>query len=111
MENEPLTQDMLFLGLTRPALWLGVPIEATLTIVTIAAMLLLLTGSPLYAIAIGGSLMFASRLIVRSDYNMFRLLSLWMKTKALARNKPLWGGSSYSPLYVAGPKRKGFING
>jgi type IV secretion system protein VirB3 len=49
-----------------------------------------------------------SRLIVRHDVNAFRLLFLWGRTKLGNRNRAFWGGSSYSPLPLAGLRRKGF---
>jgi type IV secretion system protein VirB3 len=47
-------------------------------------------------------------LIVRHDVNAFRLLFLWGRTKLGNRNRTFWGGSSYSPLPLAGLRRKGF---
>lgn len=108
--SEPvyLTEDPLFLALTRPTLWLGVPVEATMAIGMGSVFILMVFGNPIWALAIGGALLMAARLIVRSDYNMFTILFLYGKTKASAPNKAIWGGSSYSPLPVAGVKRKGF---
>ena len=111
MEEDGLTQDTLFLALTRPTLWLGVPIEAGVLISMLTVFILMLFGNPLYAFAIGGSLLVAGRLIVRTDFNMFRLIFLWVRTKARSRNKAFWGGSSYSPLPTKGLKRKGFNRG
>ena len=105
------TEDTLFLALTRPALWLGVPLEAALLIAMAAVLMLLLTSNPLYAIGLGGALLAAARLIVRSDYNMFRLIFLWGRTKGRSRNRAWWSGSSYSPLLGDGLKRKGFARG
>ena len=108
--SEPvyLTEDPLFLALTRPTLWFGVPVEATMAIGMGSVFVLMVVGNPIWALAIGGALLMAARLIVRSDYNMFKILFLYGRTKAPAPNKPVWGGSSYSPLPVAGVKRKGF---
>lgn len=110
--SEPvyLTEDPLFLALTRPTLWFGVPVEATMAIGLVSVMVLMVFGNPIWALAIGGSLLGAARLIVRSDYNMFRILFLYGRTKAGAPNKLVWGGSSYSPLPVIGIKRKGFAD-
>jgi len=105
------TEDTLFLALTRPALWLGVPLEAALLIAMAAVLMLLLTSNPLYAIGLGGALLGAARLIVRTDYNMFRLIFLWGRTKARSQNRAYWAGSSYSPLLSDGLKRKGFSRG
>ncbi|SEK03757.1 type IV secretion system protein VirB3 [Sphingobium sp. AP50] len=107
-EPEYLTEDPLFLALTRPTLWFGVPVEATLLIGMASVFVLMVVGNPIWALAIGGALLGAARLIVRTDYNMFKIIFLFGRTKAPAPNKMLWGGSSYSPLPVAGVKRKGF---
>ncbi|MBB6193140.1 type IV secretion system protein VirB3 [Sphingobium wenxiniae] len=110
--SEPvyLTEDPLFLALTRPTLWLGVPVEATMAIGLVSVMVLMVFGNPIWGLAIGGALLGAARLIVRSDYNMFRILFLYGRTKAGAPNKLVWGGSSYSPLPVVGIKRKTFAD-
>lgn len=107
-EQVYLTEDPLFLALTRPTLWFGVPVEATLAIGMVSVFILMGLGNPIWAGAIGISLLMAARLIVRADYNMFKILFLYGRTKAAAPNKMVWGGSSYSPLPVAGVKRKGF---
>lgn len=107
-DQERLAEDPLFLALTRPTLWLGVPVEATLAIALFSVFVLMTLNNPIYALAIGGGLLMAARFVVRSDYNMFRVLFLFGKTKGRAKNKMVWGGSSYSPLPVAGTKRKGF---
>jgi type IV secretion system protein VirB3 len=111
IEEERLTEDPLFLALTRPTMMLGVPLEAALLIAFLGCLILMLGKNPLYAGAIAGSLFFAARFIVRSDYNMFRVLFLCFQTKIGAPNSRFWGGSSYSPLPVAGYKRKGFARG
>ena len=108
--SEPvyLTEDPLFLALTRPTLWLGVPVEATMAIGMASVFILMIFGNPIWALVIGGTLLMAARLIVRSDYNMFTILFLAARTRASAPNKGVWGGSSFSPLPVAPTKRKGF---
>lgn len=108
MTDERLNEDTLFLALTRPPLWLGVPVEATIIIAMTGVLVLMLAGNPVYALAIAGSLLAAARVIVRSDYNMFKLLLLWVRTKGRARNASYWGGSSYSPLPTAPIRRPGF---
>jgi len=109
--DEKLREETLFLAVTRPTMWLGVPIEASLPIALVACLSLIVSGNPLYAGAIGGACLAIARLIVRHDANAFRLLWLWTMTKARCRNRGWWGGSSYSPLPVAGFKRKGFAHG
>ena len=107
-DTEILTKNTLFLAVTRPALWAGIPIEAAVLLLISSASVLIWSNSPVYAalvVAFGYSI---SRLIVRHDVNAFRLLFLWGRTKAGNRNRTFWGGSSYSPLPLAGLRRKGF---
>ena len=105
--DERLREETLFLAVTRPTM----PLEASLPIALAACLTLIVSGNPLYAGAIGGACLAVARLIVRHDANAFRLLWLWTMTKARSRNRAWWGGSSYSPLPVAGLKRKGFARG
>ena len=107
-ETEILAKNTLFLAVTRPALWAGIPIEAAVLLLISSASVLIGTNSPVYAalvVVFGYSI---SRLIVRHDVNAFRLLFLWGRTKGGNRNRAFWGGSSYSPLLLAGMRRKGF---
>ena len=107
-DTEILTKNELFLAVTRPALWAGIPIEAAVLLLIGSASVLIWSNSPVYAalvVVFGYSI---SRLIVRHDVNAFRLLFLWGRTKAGNRNRSFWGGSSYSPLPLAGLSRKGF---
>lgn len=106
--EERVSSDTLFLALTRPPLWLGVPVEAAILIAMTAVLLLMVLGNPVYSLAIGGSLLTSARLIVRSDFNMFKLLFLWCQTKGRTMNRAHWSGSSYSPLPTGMLKRRGF---
>src|SRR3546814_2505384 len=83
-------------------------VEATIAIGMASVFILMVFGNPIWALVIGGALLMAARLIVRSDYNMFKILFLFGRTKASAPNKGVWGGSSFSPLPVAGVMRTGF---
>jgi type IV secretion system protein VirB3 len=107
-DTEILVKNPLFLAVTRPALWAGIPIEAAVLLLISSASVLIWSNSPVYAalvVAIGYSM---SRLIVRHDVNAFRLLFLWGRTKLGNRNRAFWGGSSYTPLTLNGTRRKGF---
>jgi type IV secretion system protein VirB3 len=105
VDDEKLREETLFLAVTRPTMWLGVPIALA------ACLTLIITGNPLYALALAGAFLAIARLIVRHDANAFRLLWLWTMTKARCRNRGWWGGSSYSPLPIDGAKRRGFAHG
>lgn len=106
--SQRLVEDTLFLAVTRPAMWLGAPLEAALPIAFVAVLMLLISGNPLYAVGFGAAAFAAARLVVRHDPNSFRLMTLWADTKARCRNRAYWGGSSYSPLPTAAARRKGF---
>ena len=111
MDDEKLTEEPLFLAVTRPTMWLGVPIEASLPIALAACLTLIITGNPLYALALACAFLAIARLITRHDANAFRLLWLWTMTKARCRNRTWLGGSSYSPLPINGARRRGFARG
>src|SRR3546814_2137553 len=80
--QEEMTKDPLFLAVTRPALWAGVPIEAGALIIMAGAITLVGSGNPLYGGAAAVALYAMARLIVRHDVNAFRLIFLWGRTKA-----------------------------
>lgn len=106
-DDEPLNVEPVYLALSRPVMWLGLPIKATLGIAMVA-ILTLMFANPLWAAVVGGVGFVVARLIVRHEPNAFRLLDLAMWTKWANRDRGRWGGSSYSPLPVAPLKRKGF---
>lgn len=94
---ERLTEDVLFLACTRPALVLGVPMEAMGVNVMVSAIAFLAGGSLLYLL-VAPALHLVFQAICKSDPNAFRVLYLFVETKGRARNGGLWGGSSPSPL-------------
>ena len=94
---EPLEQEPLFLACTRPALVLGVPMEAMGINLIVSCVAFLAGGSLLYLlVAPAAHLVF--RAICKADPNAFRVLYLALETRGRARNAGLWGGSSASPL-------------
>ncbi len=107
-ETETLVKNPLFLAVTRPALWAGIPIEAAVLLLIASASVLIQSNSPVYAGLVATFGYSISRLIVRHDVNAFRLLFLWGRTKLGNRNRVFWGGSSYTPLPLEGIRRKGF---
>ncbi len=99
-----LTEDTLFLACTRPAMVLGVPMEAMGINLIISATVFLAAHALLYLlIAPVLHLVFAA--VCRSDPNAFRLLWAYVDTKGRASNGAFWGGSSATPLPL-GPRGK-----
>ncbi|MGK2255207.1 MAG: type IV secretion system protein VirB3 [Brevundimonas sp.] len=97
MAEERLTEDPLFLACTRPAMVMGVPMEAMGVNVIVSGVVFLVGGSLLYLL-VAPALHLVFRAICRADHNAFRLLFLYVDTKGRCRNGALWGGSSVSPL-------------
>jgi type IV secretion system protein VirB3 len=98
--EERLLDEPLFLACTRPAMVLGVPMEAMGVNVIISGVIFLVGGSLLYLLA-APAMHLVFRAICKADHNAFRLLFVYVDTKGRARNGALWGGSSTSPLPVA----------
>lgn len=97
MSDERLVEDNLFLACTRPAMILGVTMEAFGLNVIFSSVLFILAGSLLYGL-VAIPIHLACRLVCRHDPNQFRILLAWIETKARHRNARLWGGSSCTPL-------------
>ena len=94
---ERLEEEPLFLACTRPALVLGVPMEAMGLNLIFSCVVFLAAGSMLWLL-IAPALHLVFRAVCRSDPNAFRVLYLWVETKGRARNGGVWGGSSATPL-------------
>ena len=95
--TEPLVEDVLFLACTRPAMIAGAPMEAVGLNLIVSATAFLAGRSLLY-LAVAPAVHLVSAATCRHDHNAFRLLWLFLDTKARARNTVLWGGSSAPPL-------------
>lgn len=97
MQDESLEVDPLFLACTRPAMVLGVPMEAVGVNIIVSGVVFLAGGSLLY-LAVAPAMHLVFRAICRVDHNAFRLLFLHVETKGRSRNSAFWGGSSCTPL-------------
>lgn len=97
MAEERLAEDPLFLACTRPAMVMGVSMEAMGVNVIVSGLVFLIGGSLVYLL-VAPALHLVFRAICRTDHNAFRLLFVYVDTKGRARNGALWGGSSPSPL-------------
>lgn len=104
MAGRGLYEDTLFVAVTRPAMMHGVPLPAFI-LNGMVAMCAFIATSNVFWLAIGVPIHFACRLGCRYDYNFFRLVDLWTKTKGQALNKDMWGGASWNALPLT-PARK-----
>ena len=107
-DREVMARNPLFLAVTRPALFAGIPIEAAVFVLLCSVITLIGTSNPIYGLVVAAVMFGLSRLVVRHDVNAFRLIFLWGRTKAANRNRVFWGGSSNTPLPLNGIQRKGF---
>jgi type IV secretion system protein VirB3 len=95
--QERLVEDVLFLACTRPAMFLGAPMEAMGINIIITA-IAFLGGHSLVYLLIAPVLHLVFRAVCKSDHNAFRVLWLYVETKGRSRNGAVWGGSSATPL-------------
>jgi type IV secretion system protein VirB3 len=102
-DEERLAEEPLFLACTRPALILGVPMEAMGVNLIVSTVSFLAGGSLLYLL-IAPVLHLVFQGICKADPNAFRILYLYVETRGRARNGGLWGGSSASPLRLRRPR-------
>src|SRR3546814_1101998 len=74
-EREVMARNTLFLAVTRPALFAGIPIEAAVVILLTSVITLIGTTNPVYGLVVAAVMFGISRLVVRHDVNAFRLRS------------------------------------
>src|ERR1700723_2568404 len=106
--NAGLTEDPLFVGATRPPMRWGVTYSALLfnMVFTMEAFLLtknlptLLLSAPIHGVCM---------LLCARDARFFDLVLLWARTRlpALFANLRAWKASSYCPLALDLPGRRG----
>jgi type IV secretion system protein VirB3 len=106
--NTGLTADALFVGATRPPMRWGVTYSALLfnMVFTMEAFLLtknlptLLLCAPIHSVCV---------LLCARDARYFDLILIWARTRlpALFCNLRFWKASSYSPLTLNLPDRRG----
>jgi type IV secretion system protein VirB3 len=88
--------DPCFLALTRPAMFMGVPMEAFALNGIGTTAFYLVMGHIKYAV-VGVVLHFVFRALVWEDHNRFNLIAAWLATRGLQKNRMYWQGSSTSP--------------
>lgn len=89
---DKLAEDKVFLALTRPSVFMGLPLEAILPIIMVCMVFWGIMHNPFFPLAMFGALYFPARMIVHYDYNAFRLWGLWFQTVFLSKNRKFWGG-------------------
>ena len=86
----------LFVADTRPAMFFGVPHTMSVLLIWAFGESIIFVG-PVWAFWVLIPWIFAMQ-AVRKDYNMPRVLVLWLQTKAMAFDARTWFGASPSPF-------------
>jgi type IV secretion system protein VirB3 len=106
--NPGLAADPLFVGATRPPMRWGVAYAALLFNIVFTMEVFLLTKN-LLTLLVCAPIHGVCMLLCARDARFFDLVLLWTRTRlpALFANLRLWGASSYSPLSLDLPSRRG----
>lgn len=105
---EKLAEDKVYLALTRPAIFMGLPLEAAMPVVMVPMLIWAGLHNPFYPAIVFVALYFGARMVAYYDVNAFRLWGLWFQTTYLSKNRRFWGGGSYAPVRLSGAQRKAF---
>lgn len=106
--NAGLIADPLFVGVTRPPMRWGVTYSALLVNGVFTMEVFLLTKN-LLTLAVALPIHGVCALLCARDARFFDLAFLWGRTRipALLANARFWSSSSYSPLTLDLPNRRG----
>lgn len=96
---EGLRTDTLFLALTRPAMFMGVPYEGFLVNVVGSFCFGLIMGAPYYWL-VCVLIHLPMRALASMDHNFFRVRRQWLASKGQSIGSDQWGGSSLGALRV-----------
>lgn len=93
---------LLYKGATRPAMWGGVP-TMPLLVTGIACALIAFYVGFFFGLGIFAALWALMAGITKKDDKAFRIIGLWLMTKAFNRGRGYWGAASFS---IADYRRK-----
>jgi type IV secretion system protein VirB3 len=105
MDDDEIKPFPLFKGATRVPTFFGVPTMPLLASVSAVAIIAMWVSLWCWLLVI--PVVVIMRLITRHDDRAFSIWWLWFDTKFRNKNKPFWGGSTYSPTdYRPGRRHK-----
>ena len=102
--EEPLSEDVLPIAMTRPAMRFGLPLALLLPLGGVGyALLMLIPGwiSVVWCVCVVAPLGVVARLLVAIDYNFPGLALRWAVKAVRCFDNGLYGGASVAPLPVA----------
>ena len=95
-EEEDVTTDDLFVGLTRPATMWGIPYIAFVIEFMATTLVFLAIGNPLYLL-LAAPIHALLYLISASNPRVFNEMAIWMTVNSRCVNARFWGATSFSP--------------
>lgn len=100
---DDITEDILFVGLTRPATVAGIPFGAFVIEIMAIGILFIAVLDPLYLL-LGVPVHAILYLVSSHDPGIFHSMYVWTQTIGKCLNTRFWGAASFSP--VATPTKK-----
>jgi type IV secretion system protein VirB3 len=98
-DDEDVTTDPLFVGMTRPTTMFGIPFTAFVIELMTTVLIFLAVGNPIY-LALGLPIHAIMYLVSVNDPGAFDSIYIWMITSGKCMNTFFWGAKSFSPLSV-----------
>ncbi|MBY3123120.1 type IV secretion system protein VirB3 [Rhizobium leguminosarum] len=102
--SDRLEESILYVAATRPALFLGVPLNLAGLLMMLAGLIIVIVQNPLYEIILV-PLWLGSKVVVERDYNAASVALLYLQTAGRSVDGPIWGGASVSPNPIKVPRR------
>jgi type IV secretion system protein VirB3 len=98
-EEDPLEEDTLHVGATRPAMVYGVPFFIIVPVFILCLEIEMILGMRMACI-LDPPIVLIAVAMVKHDYNGPRLWWIWLQTRALILDDSYWGGTVASHFPV-----------
>jgi type IV secretion system protein VirB3 len=104
--EDPLEEDLLHVGATRPAMIWGIPFFIIVPVFVLCLEIEMIMGLRM-AFILGPPIVLIAVVMVKHDYNGPRLWWVWLTTRALILDDAYWGGTAAAAFPVKPPRRYG----
>ncbi|AHG50097.1 type VI secretion protein (plasmid) [Rhizobium leguminosarum bv. trifolii CB782] len=102
--KQRLDESVLYVAATRPALFLGVPLNLAGLLMMLGGLIIVIAQNPLYE-AVLVPLWYGAKVVVERDYNAASVALLFLQTAGRSVDGSIWGGASVSPNPIKVPRR------
>jgi type IV secretory pathway VirB3-like protein len=103
-EEDPLEEEVLHVGATRPAMIWGIPFFIIVPVFVLCLEIEMILGVKM-AIILDPPIVLVAVVMVKHDYNGPRLWWIWLTTRALILDDIHWGGTAAAAMPVKASKR------